>query len=134
MATIKERAHQYGCKIAGGHYLGGLRGMMYESNRDAYIEIATEQHNIDIALLKGILDDLMIDTRDKAVIIDLMDKHREDEHTIFTYGDDAKRKSGSVQSDYDGEDSFHERLAEDLAELTDELKEKGFPTDVLKLK
>ena len=48
MATIKERAHQYGCKIAGGHYLGGLRGIMYESNRDAYIEIATEQREIDI--------------------------------------------------------------------------------------
>lgn len=48
MATIEERAHQYGCKIAGGHYSGGLRGMMYESNRDAYIEIATEQMEIDI--------------------------------------------------------------------------------------
>ena len=39
-----------------------------------------------------------------------------------------------IQSGDDGEDSFHERLAEDLAELADELKEKGFPTDVLKLK
>lgn len=48
MATIKERAHEYGCNITGGWYKGGIRGMMYEVNREAYIQIATEQHKIDI--------------------------------------------------------------------------------------
>lgn len=46
--TIKERAHQYGCKAAGGWYKGGMRGSVYEANHDAYIEIATEQQKIDI--------------------------------------------------------------------------------------
>lgn len=48
MATIKERAHQYGCKAAGGWYKGGMRGSVYEAHHDAYIEIATEQQKIDI--------------------------------------------------------------------------------------
>ena len=46
--TIKERAHQYGCKAAGGWYKGGMRGSVYEAHHDAYIEIATEQRKIDI--------------------------------------------------------------------------------------
>lgn len=45
--SISERAHQYGCKVAGGWYEGGIRGSVYEAHRDAYIEIATSQHKID---------------------------------------------------------------------------------------
>lgn len=48
MATIEERAHQYGCKAAGGWYKGGMRGSVYKAHHDAYIEIATEQQKITI--------------------------------------------------------------------------------------
>lgn len=48
MKTIEERAHDYGCKIAGGHYVGGFRGSMYQASKDTYLEIATEQRAIDI--------------------------------------------------------------------------------------
>lgn len=48
MTSIEKRAHQYGCKAAGGWYKGGMEGVVYEAHRDAYIEIATEQRKIDI--------------------------------------------------------------------------------------
>lgn len=48
MATIEERAHQYATKKVGGWYTGGFKGDMWQALYERYIEIANEQHKIDI--------------------------------------------------------------------------------------
>ena len=39
-----------------------------------FAKIAKDQHNSDIDLLKSVLNSLMVDTRDKAAIISLMEE------------------------------------------------------------
>lgn len=48
MATIEERARQYATNLVGGEYVGGFKGEVWLDLYTRYIEIATEQHNIDI--------------------------------------------------------------------------------------
>lgn len=46
--TIEERARKYATKLVGGWYEGGLKGNMWDTLYNRYLEIAKEQQEIDM--------------------------------------------------------------------------------------